>query len=173
MLHGFVAGWRAGAALFARSKWQALLLAVVLAAAPQAAAITDIKFKNPLKAVVSAPFSVRFVAVRGHQPKYPLSWQVGPEGCLIDSGFDIDPDTGILSGSRSMPATYNCTITGFDSFDETRVTRPFMLIVRERKAPAVCLAPTITSSALPPGAVGVPYRFAIDVFGDPTPTLVV
>ena len=85
-----------------------LLLAVLLAIAPQAAAITSIRGSSTLIAQVDLAFRYAFIPVNGHLPKYPIAWALNPADCLAGSDITLDANTGRLSGTPFEPGTYQC-----------------------------------------------------------------
>jgi hypothetical protein len=150
---------------------RALLFAVLSGAASLAHGVTDIVFPTPLPlAQVGQPYGFTFIPVNVGGV---LTWSIGPLGtdCLpASSGLHLDTDTGVLSGTPTVAAIYNCTITARDQLFVapvfTTVTKDFTLIVENGSPSPGCVPPAITSGALPPATVGVPYAFTVTASGD-------
>jgi hypothetical protein len=150
---------------------RAVLFVVLSCAASLAHGVTDIVFPTPLPpAQVGQPYSFTFVPVN---VAGALTWSIGPLGanCLpASSGLQLDAKSGVLSGTPTAAAIYDCTITVRDQLfiapGFTTVTKDFALVVDSGSPSPGCVPPAITSGTLPLATVGVPYTFTVTASGD-------
>ena len=100
-------------------------------------------------ALANSPYSLS-LSVAGGTP--PYNWSLSAGGLL--SGFTIDPSTGAITGTPTVPGTYPFTITVIDA-NFGMATQTFQLTV----GPATTLS--ISTASVPAGTVGAAYDFGL------------
>ena len=89
----------------------------------------------------------------------PYSWSI-PAG-LLPPGLALDPATGIISGTPTTAGIFSFTVRVTDDAGATEARTLYITIVNP--------APTITTSSLPDGEVGIPYNQTLTASGGTTP----
>ena len=88
----------------------------------------------------------------------PFTWSVSAGA--LPTGLTLGASTGIISGTPTTAGTYSFTVMLTDSIGGT-ATAPLSIIIN--------VAPSITTTALPSGEVGVAYSQTIVATGGTTP----
>jgi hypothetical protein len=82
----------------------------------------------------------------------------------LPTGLILDPTTGAITGTPTVAATFNFTITAIDAAGCSG-SRPYTITIASPGCPAITLSP----STLPPGAVAEFYSQAITATGGTGP----
>ena len=102
----------------------------------------------------------QFVSATNGQPPFSWSISVGP----LPAGLTIDSNTGEVGGLPTTAGTFPFTVQVTDDLADTATAA--LSIVIDPPVP-----PTITTTALPDGAVGVPYNVTLQATGGTPPLM--
>ncbi len=102
----------------------------------------------------------QFVSATNGQP--PFSWSISAPA--LPTGLSIDPNTGEIGGLPTTQGTFNFTVQVTDDLLDTATAD---LTIDIASAPSLA----ITTTALPDGAVGVPYNVTLQATGGTPPLM--
>ncbi|DAC72618.1 MAG TPA: hypothetical protein DSN98_04350 [Thermoplasmata archaeon] len=94
----------------------------------------------------------------GNGGTLPYTWSVSVGS--LPSGLTLAPSTGVLSGTPTTAGTFSFTIQLSDSIGGI-TTKPFSIIINA--------IPSITTTSLGPGDVGIAYQQTVGVIGGTAP----
>lgn len=108
-----------------------------------------------LPSLTNSPYADMLTAAR--YSGGPITWSI--TGGKLPSGVELNPSTGVISGTPNTGGTYTFTATGTDSKNAADTdSAPVTIVVANRV--------TITSPAmLPSGTLGVPYSYTMTATG--------
>ncbi len=105
---------------------------------------------------VGSPYAVTLAATGGEPP---YRWSVAG---TLPAGLNLDPNTGVISGTPSTATTTQFTVTVTDDAD-TMASRVLSLTIVANTPPPTDL--TITTTAFPQGVINEPYFAAASTGG--------
>ena len=108
---------------------------------------------------VGVAYSQFVSATNGQQPFF---WSIS--ALALPDGLSIDPNTGEIGGLPTTEGTFNFTVQVTDDLNDT-ATADLTIVIAS--APPL----TITTTALPDGAVGVPYNVTLQATGGTPPLM--
>ena len=92
----------------------------------------------------------------------PLTWNIVAGTGTLPPGLNLDPTTGVISGTPSMAGTSAFTVRVADARGQSDTQA---LSITISPVPPPQNPPSITTTTLPAGTVGVPYSQPVQVTG--------
>jgi hypothetical protein len=92
----------------------------------------------------------------------PLTWNIVAGAGTLPPGLNLDPATGVISGTPTTTGTSSFTVRAVDARGQSDIQA---LSITISSIPPPPLPPNITTTTLPPGTVGLSYSQPVEVTG--------